>query len=1375
MHPGSQNHEGSSSNPLLEKYQTTHRFFMYVVDKIKKLLKKDGGHYVIDTIDSPNWTEPPIRGFYTVVGFHAILAFIYTHLAREFFSDPKTLQALAQKMQLDSNQSWNLNIKVIGDPATGQHRSTLKIEITAASSSSVKVAHFAFKISTPYHSQPAQASHKELLLLELKQSKRFAGESVFLKHFSSTLAMKHFDIKSIGHLLREKFAGWISDSSAIYFQLDNWIEGKTLENVFKQINESGFSPERKDALDRKLATQTIIAALEGWKNLKTDNGGLIYDMGVDDVIISDFDDLEELSGITDHNPVVFVDPNAGMEIGDELAMAKALDSFLFSLERGQRSYFSSTKFFTLVLTTLGPEEGRNFLQELAQAFVQGRFPPMRSSILCFGELKDIGQFLGNLNEKGYQAVPSMPLFLKDGLLVTGPNPSENLNQMKVKNRTLERRKDEDKEIKARRVLTQSEVLPDLEESIYFTLQSSGIEGMDELVQLFKTAGVRIQFKALGSKEDEELEQITGSAFSGLVDIENRIIVIDRKLGEYTKAIMVLNFGSFLLRHKSVAYFSETLHYGIEENMAQLQNKFFRKNLWDFLKHPTFPKSDAELMLFLNLLGKRIIFPSNLGESSVNSNIVILAKHSPAKNFTILYQEFVGRGKNIQWQGQITLQSSPKALDFKQLVLKYFKLIKNFFVGSIVITVIFPSLEGLVFNFIVPILKVSLNFPIFRLMIQFLVQLWSVFLSLPLITVVLDFFRMDWVIVFINFLVNLLRNIQINYYLFILKPVINYTLIPAYLALGTLSGWVAFYMVYYVVNHIHKTSRNVWLARLTNPLVVILGGFAVSLYAYFSMLVYSKVIGDFRNPISVALDSVIFLTRNVQSMGGLYTVFNLAFVVGFVGFGVGMGVTFVVLSEIIQKSLKRAGSTLLRFSMTVFTSLVISLTTLAAFPTPKFSIEFLDGGTFGELFRKVLYLMDPNRSIPERTPNKVNQIDVPDNPASILYDFYLKGLIKAPKNFKEKLHNFLYWMGEPKVVAPSWEEALYKLAPFSLARDIGFSVSNLGSIASALGWSTVGFASAHVLAQWVSRAIDLKWSKGILLWRYAEKGDLSLFSRQLIRGMILTAIYLVTLNFLPIPSSVLSHLVSYVIVVFAHGAYNTAVLKGLVPAWLNFTNLSPLPNKEKKIEAEIDLVVKQSLSPLAYASYKTNRAVLQKKSKNEQLPLFLIDLEEQVVEGEDGFDLPQYVEDWVEGLVHSILLHPYEDNQSIPTIGIVLESKHRGKISQLLIEKWNIPEGMVLFTAGTPEDAVKKAKEKNVAIVSVFTKRPQVWGNLAKWIITFMQGEELRIQGQELEMLKGLFQGKLGRVGSELVIPKESLGLEGTENYFRQTIHFNLQA
>ncbi|MBI2118040.1 MAG: hypothetical protein HYT97_00260 [Elusimicrobia bacterium] len=48
-------------------------------------------------------------------------------------------------------------------------------------------------------------------------------------------------------------------------------------------------------------------------------------------------------------------------------------------------------------------------------------------------------------------------------------------------------------------------------------------------------------------------------------------------------------------------------------------------------------------------------------------------------------------------------------------------------------------------------------------------------------------------------------------------------------------------------------------------------------------------------------------------------------------------------------------------------------------------------------------------------------------------------------------------------------------------------------------------------------------------------------------------------------------------------------------------------------------------------------------------------------------------------------------------------------------------------------------------------------------------------GARVEDVKELFQGKLRRVGSELVIPKESLGLEGTENYFRQTVHFELQA
>ncbi|MBI3013438.1 MAG: hypothetical protein HYY63_07425 [Elusimicrobia bacterium] len=83
----------------------------------------------------------------------------------------------------------------------------------------------------------------------------------------------------------------------------------------------------------------------------------------------------------------------------------------------------------------------------------------------------------------------------------------------------------------------------------------------------------------------------------------------------------------------------------------------------------------------------------------------------------------------------------------------------------------------------------------------------------------------------------------------------------------------------------------------------------------------------------------------------------------------------------------------------------------------------------------------------------------------------------------------------------------------------------------------------------------------------------------------------------------------------------------------------------------------------------------------------------------------------------------------------------------------------------------------MTIVSVFTKRPQVWGAIAKWIVTFMQGQELRIQGQELKMFRGLFQGKLGGDRGEIVIPKETLGLDlrQTEEYRRRTLHFNFHA
>ncbi|HLD79460.1 MAG TPA: AAA family ATPase, partial [Candidatus Nanoarchaeia archaeon] len=418
------------------------------------------------------------------------------------------------------------------------------------------------------------------------------------------------------------------------------------------------------------------------------------------------------------------------------------------------------------------------------------------------------------------------------------------------------------------------------------------------------------------------------------------------------------------------------------------------------------------------------------------------------------------------------------------------------------------------------------------------------------------------------------------------------------------------------------------------------------------------------------------------------------------------------------------------------------------------------------------------------------------PASIFYPYYLKGRIRNPSHLGERFHNLLYWLGEPKVVAPIWEETLFRVLPIILISSLGFNTQELLYTSSLLGWMTFGFALSHIMVRWVIRANDQNWDKGILLWNYKEKEDWPNFIKYLIPALLFSLIYIVSLNFLPLPSSILNHLVPYFIVVLAHGLYSAALLKNLLPELLTPSlNSHPKNSNEseknitktkEKIENEIELIVKQELSPFSYGSYQINQAAIQAESNTKQFPLHLIDFPEDMAIEEDGFDLPQKYQDWILGLVKFISLHSSSENNRNPKIGFIVQSNQAKRIIQTMLLELEIPEEMVLFTVQTPEQAVNLAIEKNASIVTLFTDRPEneYWKQTVKWAITLSSGDELKVRGKELKILKNMLQGKLsGKNGkilfkdNELILQKETLGLElnKTEEYHRQTLHFKFQA
>ena len=334
-------------------------------------------------IGLPNWAPEGRNTSYDLD------TFIFRTFAPDFFNEPETLSAIAGRMGLGSERAWVLNINVTGQPVCGHNRTTFKVTVTAASGSVLKTSDFAFKMATPYHYyNKAVVDDGPHMKKELEFSRLLGGVPFFRSHYSSTLALKSYSIGAAGDEILERFRLGYTSVSAIYLQLDEWACGTTMKNYFKLLSECNLPREKRTELVRNAALQTVTTIVKGWHLLKTENGGLIYDTGLDDVIMAYPEGLTDPEEIGKAGSIVFIDPNGGRESGAEWALLHAINTFLVGAEHsggklGQREILS------VIYDVLGPQEGRIFLNKVA-GIDQLRYGPARESTLFQSSLKEGG-------------------------------------------------------------------------------------------------------------------------------------------------------------------------------------------------------------------------------------------------------------------------------------------------------------------------------------------------------------------------------------------------------------------------------------------------------------------------------------------------------------------------------------------------------------------------------------------------------------------------------------------------------------------------------------------------------------------------------------------------------------------------------------------------------------------------------------------------------------------------------------------------------------------------------------------------------------------------------------------------------------------------
>ena len=154
-----------------------------------------------------------------------------------------------------------------------------------------------------------------------------------------------------------------------------------------------------------------------------------------------------------------------------------------------------------------------------------------------------------------------------------------------------------------------------------------------------------------------------------------------------------------------------------------------------------------------------------------------------------------------------------------------------------------------------------------------------------------------------------------------------------------------------------------------------------------------------------------------------------------------------------------------------------------------------------------------------------------SPAAIFYHFYLQG---KPDS---RLGKFLYWLGEPRMVGPVSEEALFRYLPYGLVLLDVFGMGGFWGVNIGL------FSMAHVIVNWLAERQKPKEDR-----QYQNPSDFIVdLLKYLIPSALLTATFygftLIQMDFIFAP------LIYFVLNALIHIALNNAEISGKLPSWI----------------------------------------------------------------------------------------------------------------------------------------------------------------------------------------------------------------------------------
>ncbi|MCD4813591.1 hypothetical protein K8S19_07865 [bacterium] len=174
----------------------------------------------------------------------------------------------------------------------------------------------------------------------------------------------------------------------------------------------------------------------------------------------------------------------------------------------------------------------------------------------------------------------------------------------------------------------------------------------------------------------------------------------------------------------------------------------------------------------------------------------------------------------------------------------------------------------------------------------------------------------------------------------------------------------------------------------------------------------------------------------------------------------------------------------------------------------------------------------------------------------------------------------------EAVAPLWEEPVFRYLPFAVpALMKGISLPGLlnlgwGALGSMLGFSTVVFAGAHIVAQWIARAKKAVGWRALspfefLKSQYRTREDINTFGKHMIHAVLFTSIYtgMLALSYFINPDlgTQVYHLIALTSSMAAHYGWNAAIKRGWLPDWAMTASIKPV---DPAYRPQLDLTVKK---------------------------------------------------------------------------------------------------------------------------------------------------------------------------------------------------------